>query len=317
MKPSFLNTTLEEELKDIGQLIKNIENEIQKTQKGIEKTESLERLKEIYLTYQGDDEIVSSLELAEEIKNEKEEHKIITGWSGLDKIIKGFRLGQVITVSGITKHGKTSWCIDLTNKIPEEKPVWFPMEEGAKELIRKFLERGEEPPIFYTPRSVKIYNLQWIEMKIIESIAKHGSKIIFIDQLDFIVAMSGDDHHLRVGQTMRDLKRLAVKWNIVIVLICHLRKTRLDVNPDLDDLKGSGSIAQESDTVIIIWRETKRINNEVVLSNNTNVSVQANRRYGLTGNIKMVCVDGHYREQDFITEHQAQAEANKAFEESV
>ena len=129
--------------------------------------------------------------------------------------------------------------------------------------------------------------------------------------------MSGDDHHLRVGQTMRDLKRLAVKWNIVIVLICHLRKTRLDVNPDLDDLKGSGSIAQESDTVIIIWRETKRINNEVVLSNNTNVSVQANRRYGLTGNIKMVCVDGHYREQDFITEHQAQAEANKAFEESV
>ena len=317
MKPNFLKTPFEEEIKDIGLLIKNIEAEIHQTQKGLQKTESLERLKELYKTYQGDDEIISSLELAEEIKNEKEEYKITTGWSGLDNIIGGFRLGQIITISGITKHGKTSFCIDLTNKIPEEKPVWFPLEEGAKELIRKFIERGENPPIFYTPRSVKLYNLQWIEMKIIESIAKHGSKIVFIDQLDFIVAISGDDHHLRIGQTMRELKRLAIKWNIVIVLLCHLRKTRLDVNPDLDDLKGSGSIAQESDTVVILWRETVRENNEIIITNNTNVSVQANRRFGKTGNIKMVYRDGHFREEEFSSYRQVQAEANKAFEEAV
>lgn len=317
MKPLFLNTPLEDELKDIGQLIKNIEIEIQQTQNGLQKTESLERLKEIYLTYKGDDEIISSLELAEEIKNEKEEYKILTGWSGFDNTVGGFRLGQVIAISGITKHGKTSFCIDLTNKIQEEKPVWFPLEEGAKELIRKFLERGEQPPIFYTPRNVKLYNVKWIEMKIIESIAKNGSKIVFIDQLDFIVSLAGDDHHLRVGQTMRELKRLAVKWNVVIVLLCHLRKTRLDANPDLDDLKGSGSIAQESDTVIILWRETIRKNNEVVITNNTNVSVQANRRCGKTGNIKMVFKDGHFLEEDFNSYMQVQAEINKAWEETV
>ena len=76
MKPNFLKTPFEEEIKDIGLLIKNIEAEIQQTQKGLQKTESLERLKELYKTYQGDDEIISSLELAEEIKNEKEEYKI-------------------------------------------------------------------------------------------------------------------------------------------------------------------------------------------------------------------------------------------------
>ena len=145
----------------------------------------------------------------------------------------------------------------------------------------------------------KFYNIEWLELKIIESIAKHDTKIIFIDQLDFIVRMEGENHTLRMAQTMRDLKHLATKWNIIIVLICHLVKTKLESNPDLNDLRGSGAIAQESDTVIILWRETKKINRQIIISNNTNVSIQANRRFGLTGNVKMVFNNGHFLEQDF------------------
>lgn len=70
-------------------------------------------------------------------------------------------------------------------------------------------------------------------------------------------------------------------------------------NPTLESLKGSSSIAQEADTVILLWRETKRVNGEVETTNKTNVSVQANRRAGTTGNVKMIFNNGHYLEEDW------------------
>jgi replicative DNA helicase len=96
---------------------------------------------------------------------------------------------------------------------------------------------------------------------------------------------------------MRALKTMAKKWNIVIFLIAHLKKTRLDTAPDLEDLRDSSFIAQESDTVIILWREATRGRGEVVITDNVTVSVQANRRTGKTGNVKMVFKDGHFYEQ--------------------
>lgn len=285
-----------QKINPLDSFFKKVEQDIKQTQKDFQEIESLERLKNLYKTYSGDDKLVSSYEIAERIKNEKEEFCIKTGWERFDKIIKGFRLGQVITLSGITKHGKTAWCMDLTSKLKQYNPIWFPLEESAEELIRKFLERKEQPPLFYSANRNELYNTEWIEKKIIESIAKYNSKIAFIDQLDFIIPFSGENHALRIGQTMRDVKQIAKKWGITIVVMCHLVKVKLDNNPDLNDLRGSGSIAQESDTVIILWRETKREKEQVVITNQINVSVQANRRFGTTGNVPMLFNEGHFEE---------------------
>ncbi|MCR4284972.1 MAG: AAA family ATPase [archaeon] len=293
---------------DIKKLIERLDDEIVKTQEGVEQAQSLSRLKEIYTTYNGDDKLVSSKDIYERIKNEPEEFNIKTGWSNFDSIIKGFRLKQLVTVSGITKHGKTSWCVSLTEKFKEHNPLWISLEESPEELVRKFVDRKQEPPLFYSSEVNTLYQTEWIETKIIESIAKYGTKVVFVDQLDFIVSLKSESHHLAIGQAVRDLKQMAKKWNVVIFLICHLRKADLYKNPDLNELKGSGSIAGESDTVILIWRETENINGEVVSTNNTNVSIQANRRFGTTGNVKMVFENGTYLERDFVPAHQRIAE---------
>jgi replicative DNA helicase len=114
------------------------------------------------------------------------------------------------------------------------------------------------------------------------------AKVEFIDHLHFIVPFSAERQDLRIGETMRALKQLAEKWNVLIILIAHLKKTRVDRAPDLEDLRDSSFIAQESDTVILLWRESIRTGREVVITNNVTVSVQANRRTGKTGNVKMV-----------------------------
>lgn len=287
------------ENKDVENLIGRLQNEIVATQKNYQQAESLSRLKEIAKVYHGEDKIISFDEIADRIRNEKEEIKFMSGYTGVDELLKGFRPQQLIVVSALTGSGKTSFLMDMTTKLKDQNPLWFPFEEGAEELVRKFIERGEEPPKAFTPENMIANTLTWLESKIVESIAKYDTKIIFIDQLDFIVSMKGENHALNVGQTMRELKGLAKKWNVVIFIICHLTKAKMDTQPTLEDLKGSSSIGQEADSVILIWRETKRQGKELIITDNVNISIQKNRRHGKTGNVRMIYDNGKFIEKDW------------------
>lgn len=298
----------------IPEFILKLEKEINQTKVEVQKVEQLSRLKKILEVYEGEDKIVSFEEIAEKLKNQPEQVKMMSGWAGLDSILSGFRPQQLVVVSALTKSGKTSWLMDLTTRLKEQNPTWFPFEESAEELIMKYLERGEEPPHAYTPNMMKGNTVQWIEERIVESIAKFDSKIFVIDQLDFIVPFNGDSHALRVGQAMRDLKAVAKKWNVTIFLICHLVKTRMDEQPTLEDLKGSSSIGQEADTVILLWREMKKEAGQVVITNNVNISVQANRRTGKTGNVKMVYEDGKFIEKEWESQKEQSVRGDKEFE---
>jgi len=189
-------------------------------------------------------------------------------------------------------------AIELTIRLKEENPLWFPFEEPATELILKFHERNQPPPLFYTPLTIINGTLLWIEKKIIEAKVKHNAQIVFIDHLHFLTKPS-QNMAQEIGALVREIKKLAVKWKVVIFLLAHLRKTQLDKNPDFEDLKDSSSIAQEADTVIFIWRETKRENGEIQITNKTNLSVQANRKTGKTGNVKMIYENGRFRECDW------------------
>lgn len=293
---------------NVDRIIHNLEKEIKTAKVDAGVTARLERLKAIAAKYAGEDKVVPFEDIAKRIKAEKDELRMFTGWKKFDEIITGFRLGQLVVVSAATKSGKTTWLMDMTTRLKEYNPLWFPFEESAEELIRKFLERNEPPPHGYTPSRTPHNALQTIEERIIESSIKWGSKVVVIDHLGFIITAGADNHALRVEQTMRELKGLAKKWNVVIFLICHLTKTKMDTEPTLEDLRGSSSIAQEADTVILLWREMKRERGKVTITNNTNVSIQANRRAGSTGNVKMVFDKGHYLEQDWASVHEDAAD---------
>ncbi len=261
--------------------------------------EQIDFLKYQAKRYYGEDKVVTFEEIAEEIKKKKDEFKIFSGWKKFDEIVGGFRLQQLVVVSALTKSGKTAFLMDLTSRISAYTPLWLPFEESSEELVRKCLERGLKPPVACSPMIMKSTSLDWVELKIIEGIAKFGSRVVVIDQLDFIVAFGGDNRADRIGETMRKLKGLAKKWDVVIFLICHLQKTQMDTQPTLEDLRGSSAIGQEADTVIILWREARREKGKMVVTNNTNVSIQANRRTGTTGNVDMVYENGVFVEKDW------------------
>lgn len=275
-----------------------LENETKSVKDEAERKGRADRLKKVMAAYTGEDQVVSSLDIARDMRTRPPVKLISSGLKKLDDILGGFKKTQLITVAAPTKNGKTVFCIELTSRLKDHNPLWIPFEEPAEELIQKFLDRKEEPPLFYTPEKITGSTLAWIEKKIIEAKVKYDSEIVFIDHLHFIVPFTSERQDLMIGQTMRDLKKLAKELDVVIFLIAHLKKTRLDVNPDLEDLRDSSFIAQESDTVIMLWRKTSRVNGEVVISDETNVSVQANRRTGKTGNVPLKYVNGRFYEID-------------------
>jgi replicative DNA helicase len=292
----------------VNNFLRQLERDIRQTADAEMQAEQLLRLQEVAAAYNGEDKLVSSLEIAERMQTRPPQQFFKTGFSGLDKILGGFLPKQLIVISAATKSGKTSFCIDITSHLKAYNPVWLPFEESAEELIQKFLDRKESPPLFYTPERMIGNTLMWVEKKIIEAKAKYDSKVCFIDHLHFIVPFSAERQDLAIGQTMRELKRMAKQWNVVVVLIAHLKKTKMDTQADLEDLRDSSFIAQEADTLLMLWRQTKRENGRVVITNNVNVSVQANRRTGRTGNVQMVFNNGRFEEMDFTHEDVTQDE---------
>ena len=268
-----------------------------------EQNEAKARLEKAMLVYTGVDELISSLDILERIKTQPEEEKFMTGIVALDNILKGFRKNQLIVLAAPTKSGKSQMTIELSVRMPQMKAVFIPFEESAEELVRKFHDRGEVPPLFYTPKAITGSTVAWIEKKVVEGIVKFNSKLFFIDHLHFIVPFSSDRLDTRIGQVMRDLKRIAKEHEVVIVIVAHLKKTNVTVSPTLEDLRDSSFIAQEADTVLMMWRNSRR-NSEGVMetTNQTILSVQANRRTGNTGNVKLIFKDGRYFEEDWHTD---------------
>jgi len=296
----------------IDSYLKLLPAEINKTDNALESEEQLLRLSDVMKAYNGEDKVISFESIAEQIKLEVPEEQMMTGHPSIDNLLKGFRKQQLIVLSAVTGNGKTSFCMDLSERLADYNPLWFPFEESAYELVRKCIERGVTPPRAYTPKSLEENKLEWMEMKMIEAKVKFNSQVVFIDHLEYIVP-KGFDEVQETSKIMRELKGIAKKLNIVIVLLCHLKKVKIDTQPTTEDVKGSTSISQQADTIFLLWRETKREDGKVVTTSNVNVSIQKNRRFGQTGNIKMVFDNGRFIEQDWSTDAEQASNELKNF----
>jgi len=295
---------------NIEDYLQTLESEIQKENDTLEKDAAMQRMADVLKLYRGDDRVVSSLELWEEIKNAPPEMKMMTGFPEFDRILDGFRIGQLVVLSGVTKHGKTTMAVEFTVRLKEYNPMWLSFEEPAVDIVRKFAERNQEPPLFYTPRTMKQRNLAWVEERIVESKVKYDSKVVVIDHLGFLQDdgkySPEENMSYKIERIVRALKTLAIKLDVCIILLAHLTKTKIDATPSLDELKGSSAIAQEADTVLLLWRKTKRTKKEIIITNEAKLSVQANRRTGRTGNIEFLYIDGRYVETEWTDDGTAQ-----------
>ena len=263
------------------QQAKELHEELKKTNE----VEALLRLSEFMAEYDGDDAVVPSSDLIEEIKALEAEPRYKTGITKLDEITDGFRGNQIVVLSAPPKSGKTQLCVHLARSLPN--PTMFLFEESAPEVLYKYHKKGLELPKFYTMKQSEGMDVESLYRKMIEAWAKYNSKIFFIDHLHFILDGDGANKGDQIEKAIKELKRFCKRHNFTIFLVAHMTKGNFSEPPGVEAIRDSAHIPALADTVIIMWRETfcsgaKGHNNLINQTKNVLLNVALNRKINFT-----------------------------------
>lgn len=267
----------------IKTLISDMYSELAGIEDEQKRQEQGERVQDLLRRYDGDDAIITSDEMRNIVAQQRstDELKIMSSLPTLDGALEGFRLGTLNVISAPTGAGKTTFAKQLTKNFHAAgvNSLWFSYEVPMHE----FLETMPPEVVFSTPRQLKGDKVEWLARKVVEAKVKYNAQVVFIDHLHYLINFSRSTNvSLLIGELCRNLKKLAVKWNVAIFLVAHLKKTRFEADLEMDDIRDSSFIAQESDTVILMKRDTVNESGMLRYTNTVTATLQKNRRTGKT-----------------------------------
>jgi len=248
--------------------------------------------------YAGEDRVVSSITYAAMLENLPPVRRFKTGISALDEAIDGFEDGELIVISGPTAMGKTTLCDTVIQNLNKEnkKSLFFTFEVTPAKMIQN--HRTSETCV-YLPLQHKAMNLSWIRDRTMEAVCKYQVSAVFIDHLHYVVDMASNHNmSLEIGTTMRFLKRdIALAINIPVFIVCHSAKVPFDQEPSMAHLRDSSFVAQEADTVLIVFRRFDKDfmgkTQKTMLQGLSTVKVDKARRAGTMGKKIKIRKDGH------------------------
>lgn len=222
-----------------------------------------------------------------EIESQEDPARVYSGFPSLDRYIDGFQLGELIIISGPTKHGKTLLAQTLTYEFSRQNffPVWFSFELPPRQFLRSF----PDLPLFYMPERLVPNAVGWVVKKVNESFKEYHTRVVFIDHLHFLFDIAlKNNPSLQIGTVIRELKTLAVRGEYIIFLLCHTKKGSLEKRMTYEAIRDSSFVAQESDCVLMIKRDiTNPESNEAILT------VEFHRRTGVMNKkVKLKKING-------------------------
>jgi replicative DNA helicase len=231
----------------------------------------------------------------------------------------GFQRSDLLIVAGRPSMGKTSFALNLAHNIAalHKLPVAvFSLEMSKEQLVQRLLssEAGIESNRLragrvsqneWEPLSHAIGNLSELSMFIDDTPnitvtemrsqarrlqAEQGRELglILIDYLQLMEG-SGDNRVQELSKITRSLKGLARELNVPVIALSQLSRSveaRTNKRPMLSDLRESGSIEQDADLVIMLYRDSYY--NPDSPDRNTAEVIIAKHRNGPTGTVKLL-----------------------------
>jgi replicative DNA helicase len=266
-------------------------------------------------TYEGNDKVVSSHELAEELKKTEESVFIIpTGVESYDRLHEGgVEAGELIIVTGPTGEGKTSFLMSITKNMANSShnSIWFTLEVTPRQFLKKIIAKDSNLPLFYVPRENTENQITWIEDRIIEAKVKYDAKVVFIDHIHqiFSIARMSSQSNLsfELGDLVAKIKKIAIDNNLVIFLIAHSKDDPSGTarEPRKEDIRDSGLISRLADSIVGVWRvpndeeiDSKRRKEINENDTKSKVRVFKNRRTGKVGAWFMFHANHYLSEND-------------------
>jgi replicative DNA helicase len=229
----------------------------------------------------------------EELENTKLIYRnlVRTGFTGIDDKIKGFKTGDLIVVAGRPGMGKTTWALNVaTHNIHQGKNVLiFSLEMTNEQLLKKIVSSetslsmdslltgnltekqwGEfaKAKEKYNDKGLYIYDRSPIT---IETLINKTKAIQAVTDIDLIVVdylqllmtsnkapSNSDSRAASMSYISNLLKGLAKEIGCPLISLSQLNRgveARTDKRPVLSDLRDSGSIEQDADMVIMLYRQ--------------------------------------------------------------
>ena len=261
-----------------------------------------------------------------ELKNKSLNPKLsglTSGFYDLDSLTQGFQKSDLIIIAGRPSMGKTALSLNIaSNVIKNSKlPVLFFSLEMSKEQIMYRLLAMETNINQMRLKNGKLYQSDWIKLnKMIKIISKFPlfiddtfnlsiqdirSKIktILFEQnelglvvVDYIQLMQNpklkmENRVQELSQITRSLKTIAREFNIPIIGLSQLSRSvenRVDKKPILSDLRESGSLEQDADLVLMLYKNALNTYSSPSLQNCKLIElIVAKQRNGPTGTVKL------------------------------
>ncbi len=210
-----------------------------------------------------------------------------TGYAELNKMTTGFGKGDLVIIAARPAMGKTSFILNTVNSlIMNGKGVaFFSLEMPAEQLMLRLLSIQTSIPLqklrvgdmnddqwsslngaIDNMNSAKLYvddqgsiNINQLRSKLRKLKNQHPEiEIAVIDYLQIMQGSGNQDRHLQVSDISRGLKMLARELEMPIVALSQLNRgleSRNDKRPMLSDIRESGSIEQDADIILFVYRD--------------------------------------------------------------
>jgi len=215
---------------------------------------------------------------------------LASGFYDLDSLTQGFQKSDLIILAGRPSMGKTAFVLNITENILKNYKlpiIFFSLEMSKEQLIyrllsnetgisqtrlklgnlykedwnklKKSIQLYSKLPFFINDEpNITIYDLRSKIKKIIFEQTNIG--LIVIDYLQLLLnsKIKPENRVQELSQITRSLKAIAKEFQTPIIALSQLSRNvenRINKRPILSDLRESGSIEQDADLVLMLYRE--------------------------------------------------------------
>jgi replicative DNA helicase len=256
-----------------------------------------------------------------------------SGFTQLDRKTTGFQPGDLVVIAGRPSMGKTTLAVNIAEYAAIEKGVpsaIFSMEMSAEQLTLRLisslgrvnqthLRTGNFSEEDWSRIQGAMAQLTGAPLYVDESPAltptevrararrlkrEHGLGLIVVDYLQLMqVSGTKENRATEISEISRSLKALAKELQVPVIALSQLNRAveqRTDKKPVMSDLRESGAIEQDSDLILLIYRD------EVYDPNTTRRGVAdiiiAKQRNGPVGEIQLTFLGEYTRFENLVAE---------------
>ena len=269
--------------------------------------------------YSAQDIMVKEIELIEaRYKSKNQFTGVPTGFAKLDTYTSGFQNSELIIIGARPSIGKTALALSMIQNIACEKRIpcgFFSLEMPYESIGMRLLAQEARVPMqkirsgmlkvddvkkiqdaagrwFEAPLyTVDTPNMKLIDLRAVarRMVKNNKVKIIFIDYIGLI---STEDPTAPVFEQVslisKSLKALARELQIPIVALCQVARDAEGQEPNLAQLRGSGSIEQDADVVMFLHRDRIKDGDNVAAQDAK--IILAKQRNGACGDIDIMFI---------------------------